>query len=658
VTAAARRSAIRARATAGTRAQRVHRHRLQTLAGALLIAGLSALAYLPSVHGGFILDDNLLLTDNRLIKASDGLYRLWFTTDAIDYWPVTNSTLWLEWRLWQMDSTGYHVTNLLVHIASALLLWATLNTLAIPGAFLAALLFAVHPVNVESVAWIAQRKNLLALLFCLASMLAYRRDESRPPARGHSTPRATDAWYWTSLAAFVLAMLSKGSVAIFPVILLGTTWWRRPLTRRDLVRTAPFFLVSAALVLVNIEFQSRFSSTVRSAGFVERLLGAAAAVWFYLYKALLPINLSFVYPKWHIRPDAWQWWVPLLAALATTCTLWVYRRSWGRPLLFAWGFFCVALAPVMGFTDVGFMEHSLVADHYQHLAIIGVLAVLAAGWSTWRQRARGAGRWLPDAAAAGAVALLAWLTWQQSALYADGITLYRATLETNPAAWFAQNNLGLELLAAGRPQEAIAHFERAVQLKPDYAEAHYNLGRTWLQTGQLTQAIDEYQKALRLKPYSEYHHELGRALLRAGRFSEAIANFQQALQLMPDSAEAESNLGSALLEAGRPQDAIDHYERAIGLRPEFAAAHADLGRALLQLDRSAEAITQFERALRLQPDSPTAHNSLGVALAKDGQLEPAIAQFRQALRLNPDDSDARKNLEEILAMQNAQWTHN
>jgi protein O-mannosyl-transferase len=355
------------------------------LAAAGLIAVVAALAYLPALNGGFVFDDNLLLTDNALIKAPDGLRRFWFTSEAVDYWPVPNTTLWLEWRLWGMQPTGYHITNLLLHIITSWLIWLILRRLVIPGAFLAALLFSVHPVNVESVAWIAQRKGLLALLFFQLSVLAFLKSEDQPDGAS----RLTRCWYWLSLAAFALAMLSKVSVAVAPLLLLAIVWWRRPLARRDLLRIIPFCAVAAVLVRVNLWFHTQaIDVPVQTATMAERLLGAGGVPWFYLSKALLPVDLVFTYPDWQIRTDQPQWWLPLLAAAALTGMLWRYRCGWGRPVLFAWGWFCVALVPVMGFTDIGSNKHLLVADHYQHLALIAVLALVAAGWSRSQEDCR------------------------------------------------------------------------------------------------------------------------------------------------------------------------------------------------------------------------------------------------------------------------------
>ena len=382
---------------------------LRFVAGAALIALMAAVAYFPSIDGGFIWDDHDLLTESPLVRASDGLYRLWCTSEPEDYWPVTYTTFWIEWRLWGLHSTGYHVTNLILHVAEALLVWMILRKLRIPGAFLAALLFTVHPVNVESVAWISQRKNLMAMLFFLLSIRFYLQAETatqradktgtgtsqerfrsvRAKACSEPVPFLSARWYWLSLAAFLLAMLSKGSVAILPVVLLMIIWWLRPVVKGDLVRLAPFFVMAVALAAVNVWFQRHGTELViRDASLGERLLGAGGVVWFYLDKAILPLNLAFIYPQWHIDAGNPLWWLPLAAVVVVTAVLWWYRDGWSRPWLWAWAPFCVALLPVMGLTDVYFMKYSLVADHYQHIAIIAVLGLAAAGWSVWHQRSR------------------------------------------------------------------------------------------------------------------------------------------------------------------------------------------------------------------------------------------------------------------------------
>ena len=313
--------------------------RARLLLGALLLAGVAILAYLPALKGGFIWDDNRFLTNNTVLKASDGLRRIWFTGESPDYWPVSSTSVWLEWRLWGMQAAGYHATNLLLHIGEALLLWMVLRRLEVPGAYLAAMLFALHPVNVESVAWITQRKNLTAMLFFLVSILCFLKTNPGAPP-GSSRPAGLGRWYALSLLAFALAMLGKGSVAPLPIVLLGIVWWRRRLEARDWLEIAPFFAVALIFTCVNLRLQSHEYIHFRTAGFVERTLTAGAMVWFYAGKALWPARLSFVYPQWSIHPGSFSSWLPLLAAAGVTIALFLGggrgASPWRRACRICW----------------------------------------------------------------------------------------------------------------------------------------------------------------------------------------------------------------------------------------------------------------------------------------------------------------------------------
>lgn len=616
---------------------------LSTLGRAGLLILLVSAAYFPAIRGQFIWDDNLLIVHNKLIHASDGLYRLWFTDEPVDYWPLTNSVFWIEWRLWGTHPAGYHVVNLLLHLAAALLLWTILRKLSIPGAYLAALLFAVHPVNVESVAWIAQGKNTLALVFFLLSILSYLREIEllRPP----DNPRRTTRWYWLSLLAFVLAMLSKGSVAILPLVLLLIVWWQcRRITAIALWRMIPFFLVAVVLTIVNIRFQNPGSAdAIRTASFFERLTGAGAVIWFYLSKAMLPIDLNFVYAPWRIAVGDLLWWLPLFTVLVVTALLWwrvrCRRSNVARPFMFAWLFFCVSLLPVLGITDVYFMRFALVADHYQYIAVISVVALVAALWSKLRDNPL---RTIQNGALLAAVAVVGSFTWldrQQSALYSDATTLYQATLENNPDCWLAHVNLGQELLDAGRPADATREFAQAVKLKPDLPEAHNNLGRTLLDAGSVPQAIAHLEEALRLKPdYAEAHNNLGNAFSIVGRKQEAMQHFQRALQLKSDVPEFYNNVAIELALAGRHQEAIQSFERALQLKPDYPDAHNNLAIELARSDRFPEAIEHYRQAINLRPNYIDAHKYLAHALLQADRPEEAIDQYFQVLRLQPDDA--------------------
>jgi protein O-mannosyl-transferase len=612
--------------------------------GVALLVFSSFLAYWPALNGMFILDDDTYLTNNRLIVAPDGLYQFWLTTEALDYYPVSNSTLWLEWRVWGINPTGYHVTNLLLHIVVALLFWVILAKLSIPGAFLAALLFAVHPVNVESVAWIAQRKGLLALVFFLLSILCYLREEEHD-RNGHGEPRgfaSVGLWYWISLLAFSLAMLSKGSVAILPLVLLLIIWWRRQITLGDSLRTAPFFVVAVLLTTVHIFFQHRgLSEAIRSDSFAQRLAGAGAVVWFYLSKALLPNDLIFVYPKWQIQTGDWRWWLPLAAAVALTTVL-VWQRSswWGRPLLFAWAFFCFALVPVMGFSDVGFMKQSLVADHYQYIAVLGVVALVAASWKTWLDRTREEIKSSIFVCAVILVGALTFLSWQQSRLYESGTTLYGATLQKNPESWMIHNDLGVELAKTGHLEEATEHFHQALNLRPDYADAYNNLVRALLRAGRKQEAIEQLQQASRLMPeFAEANNYLGEILFQDGRTLEAIEQFEQAIQLTPDNAIIHNRLGTALMVVGQLPEAIKHFEKTLQINPNDLVAYNNLAWILAtapsdHIRDPGRAVALAKKAVELDPTVAFAYNTLGVACYRAGNWQDTIEWLDKSTKLS------------------------
>jgi protein O-mannosyl-transferase len=487
----------------------------------------------------------------------------------------------------------------------------------------------------------------LSILCYLNNVTSLYRDKAQSSRR---TPYADTAlgvygvlgsrWYWLSLATFILAILSKGSVAVLPVLLLGIVWWLRHLTRRDLVQSVPFFVVAVVLAGVNIWFQTHGTELViRSAGYAERLLGAGCVVWFYLYKALLPVDLIFVYPQWQIEPGNLLWWIPLAAALSLTAVLWRFRESWSRPLLFAWGFFCIALVPVMGFSDVGFMQYSLVADHYQHIAIIGVIALVSALWAFWREREASHSSALVVAIVA--TGTLALLTWQQSWLYRDPMTLYQITLGKNPGCSILHNNLGSLLVKNDQPKEAIKHFQQALALKSDYPEAHNNLGNTLFDSGQVPEAIDHFQQALRLNSdYPDAHYNLGIALVQAGRLQEAIKHYEKALELKPNYYAACDNLGNVLLKTGRPQEAIKYYKRAILLKPDYVTPYNNLGTALKETGQYQQAVEYYKKALQLKPAFFEAQYNLGVALVQMGRYQEAIESARQAILLKPDYAEA------------------
>jgi protein O-mannosyl-transferase len=630
----------------------------RVVSGVAIIAACVFFVYLPAINGGFVWDDDKLVTENQLVMAPDGLSRIWCTNQAADFWPLVNSTFWLEWRLWAMNPAGYHATNLILHTAEAWLIWLILRRLSIPGAYLAALIFAVHPVNVESVAWIAQLKNLLAMLFFLLSIQWYLKamqaaTGSGPDGTRHET--ASDllhpssliphpsSFYWLSLAAFLLAILSKGSVVVMPLILLGIIWWLRPLKWPDLAWISPFFILAAIMTKVNLWFQVHGTdAVVRTAGFLDRMLIAPCTIWFYLYKAIFPFKLAPVYPQWQIEPGNLLRWLPLLSALGVTAVFWLCRNGWSRPFLFAWGFFCIALVPVMGFADVGFMKYALVADRYQHIAIIGAVALAAAGLIGWRRWVGGGICW---AVAVLALAVLGFTTWGQCGIYRNPIVFNETALERNPDFWPGHYNLGVALQKAGRLTDAIREYELVIRVQPEFSDALCNLAGMLIRNGRFQEAIDHLKVALRVHPDDpEILNNMGCALLDSGHARESIQFSKEAVRLKPDVFQTRCQLADALLDTGRFAEAVEQYEQALQLEPDHPESECNLGVALSQAGRPQGALEHFEKATKLRPDYATAHYRWAAVLVKLGRAQEAIGHYNQALSLKPDLLEAQFNL--------------
>ena len=403
-------------------------------AGAAVIILLTILAYLPVTRGGFFWDDHLLITENPMIKASDGLSRFWFTTEAPDYYPLTWSVLWLEWRMWGANASGYHVVNVLLHAACAMLVWLVLRRLRIPGAWLAALIFAVHPVNVAAVGWISEQKSTLSMLFYAAAILLYLEFDEHHRWR----------WYGLSLAAFLLALLSKSAVVMLPVVLLACGWWRRgQVERRDVACALPFFALSLLAGVSTVWFVYSHAMqwrTIRTADFAGRLAAAGWPPWFYLFKAVLPFNLNVIYPKWEIDPGRLVSWLPTALLIGCFLVFWWKRKSWGWAALFGLGYFTVTLFPVFGFFDQPFYRFSLVADHWQYYSIAGVIALAVAAGERVCRKIPGAGASSVKVVASILVlTVLTAATWTRASLYADADSLWRDTFAKNPKAQAAQS---------------------------------------------------------------------------------------------------------------------------------------------------------------------------------------------------------------------------
>ncbi len=543
----------------------------------MLLAALVLVAYAPALRAGFIWDDNRYVTANPALRDLGGLIAVWTTLDSTpQYYPLTHTVFWIEHALWGLDPLGYHAVNALLHAASAVLLWRILLLLEIPGGWLAAAVFGVHPVHVESVAWITELKNTLSALFYLASarvFLGWALGGAGAPRR----PLVAAAFY-------LAALLSKTVTSTLPVALGIVLWWKRGrIEKQALAWLAPMLAIGAILGALTRQLertQVGATGAEWALSMADRTALAGRIVWFYLGKLLWPANLVFIYPRWSVDASSLSQWLWTLAAAALLSFLWVTRGHLGRGSFAAFALFVVTLTPALGFFDVYPMRYSWVADHFQYLASLGPI-VLACAWTAQRSARIAAA--LPSARrasqfVAGAIlVLLAGRTFARCRVYSDEETLWRDTLARNRDAWIAHNNLGILLAERGQDAAAAAHFERVLALRPEHTGALANLGYLQELMGRDADAAATLSRATVARPGdADVRTHLVRTLLRLNRPDEALPYALEAVRLRPDDADGLADAGSLLASAGRPAEGIPLLERAVALRPGFARAVANL----------------------------------------------------------------------------------
>ena len=585
---------------------------------AIILAGV--LPYLPALRGGFVWDDEPAITANPLLRTPSGLAEIWSGSRTADYFPVTNTLFWIEHHLFGDNATGYHALNILLQAANALLLWRVLRRLQIPGAFLAGLIFAIHPIHAESVAWISELKNVLSMFFFLISALFFFEIEDQRVV-------SSGVAYCASLVGFLLALLSKTQVVFLPVALLLCAWWRNsPVDskrqgkgkpwrfQREIVRTVPFFLIAIVFGLITIWFQNRGigEEEIVLGPFTRRLTNAGMAIWWYAKHVFAPVRLMAVYPKWRFDAPALVDWLPLIALVGALLLSW-WRHY--RGLLFAFAYFIVALLPVIGIVRMSYARSgALVADHLQYFADISLIALFSAGvarlWSTGRREIR-------IATATVILVLLAAMgsyTWARAGVYRDEQTLWQDNFSKNPDTWQGHNRIGQILFNQERFAEAAPHFERAVQLKPELAENYNLLGLVYCRIQRFEEGIAQYRKGLQLKAEkpataqsvgaATMRFNLANALALTGN---TFSDFAQAASDQGDTAAAEANTREA---NARFTEAIEQYEKALTIEPQHPAIHRNLGILLSRLGRNEEAIPHLRKVLQLVPNEPLARETL------------------------------------------------
>ena len=640
---------------------------------------LVVVSYLPAMlWGGFVWDDDLCIKVDPVREVS-GLWKIWFSPGVIEYeshyWPLVYTTFWLEHKLWGFAPAGYHVVNVLLHLGNTLLVWHLLRRLAVPGAWMVAAVFAVHPLHVESVAWIIERKDVLSGLFYLGALLAWMNfvEQRRP------------RWYAWSLGLYAAGLLSKSIVVTLPAAFLIWHWWKRGrVTSTDLLRLVPFFLVGLVITVGDLSFYQSRTTASLDYSLTERTLIASRVLWFYAGKLLWPSELAVIYSRWDIRladPLAWGY---LIAAVALMVALWHLRQRVGRGPLAGVLFFAVTLSPVLGFVEHGYMDYAFVADRFQYLAGIGVMAVVIGA------AARGAGR-LPDlwqkaapGVAALVLAVLGMQTWRQASIYESDEIFNRHVIALNPQARNAHGHLGQALYKQGRYEEALDAHRVAAAQRPNYGKVHSNLGTTLNELERYDEAETHLRRAIELDPEKKYrYHYLGDALYGQGRYEDAVdayliavehsnnapalsnlgaafnrlerydeaeTHLRRAIELDSRTMQVHRRLGNALYKQGRYPEAVDAYLIAVEQRPGDAAAYSNLGAALNKLKRYGEAETHLRRAIELDSTTMHGHRHLGNALYEQGRYAEAVDAYRLAVEQHPDDPTALSNLGAALAL--------
>ena len=569
--------------------------------------------YSPAYHGDWLWDDDQAITANPVAQGPWNFYKHWIWPDGADYWPLTGTGFWIQWHLFGPNPTGYHVVNIVLHTLGALTFWRLLRTMKVPGAWLGGLLFAIHPVAVESVTWVSEFKNTLSLPLLMLAAAAYVRfDES-----DRESPKAWQR-YGLAVAFYALAMFAKTSMVMFPFVILLYAWWKRgKVTMNDLVASAPFFAISLILGLMTIIFQHGkaigqetilVGSITSVSGMAQRIALAGMSILHYLWKTVWPFNLLTIYPRWDVEPPkAWQFlaW-PIIGGAAWW--LWTNRGSatsptWQRHLIFVLGFFVLMLFPILGFITISYMRITWVADHFQYLPMLSVIGFGAAAAATMYDRMKESERPVALATAAILLSVLGYSSFRYAHAWAGEEALWPHTIAGHPnpctyprcGCWQAHNRLGAKKFARGDVEGAHYHFQNSTRLRPDLGETHNNLGTTlsaraqmFAQRGdqkaatkEMDEAIFQFAEACRVTPHvPAIHVNLANALAAAGRFGEAAAKYKELLDKEPNNPALINNYGVALYKQGKKDESIVQFRRALELAPNLKDAKESLAVAL------------------------------------------------------------------------------
>jgi len=583
----------------------------------IILLAVVIVAYIPALKADYVWDDNDHLTENPHLLDFAGLKRIW-TSSAGVYYPLVLTSFWIMRRFFNLHPFPYHLLNILIHFFNACLIWAVARELKLKGGLLACAIYALHPVHVESVAWITELKNTQSAFFYLLSIWAFLRFYKLHTFKAGANPPPSKKKYRLyafSLVFFILALLSKTSTVMLPVALILALWWiNRSYSLKPALYTIPFFVLSLASSVWTM-WEQKYHAGVTGPEWdftiLERILLASRQIWFYLQKLIVPHPLVFIYPRWEADTASILWYIPLAGIIIALLVLFWKRHSWGRGYLLGFGYFGALLFPTLGFIDMYFMRFSFVADHFQYLASIAPIVMFSHLVGKRIESSPGKQKQLVLVICGAILLIFSIITFRQSRSYKDEQTLWKDTIRKNPGCWLAHNNLGEILARRGDMNRAFSHFKEAYELKNDYEAACYNLGTFALIEKDYNRAISFYEKAIRARwDYALAHNNLGNALSGMGRTSEAIEHYKEAARIDPSFPEPYFNLGNTFFKMEKFREAIANYKKTLEIEPRHADAHCNLGVALLELGENKEGAFHLHEATRINPSHAVANRAL------------------------------------------------
>jgi tetratricopeptide (TPR) repeat protein len=628
----------------------------QIIFGILIIVIVTYLAYIPAIQGGFIWDDDDYVTENETLRSLEGLRQIWFEIGAVpQYYPMVHTTFWIEFHLWGLNPMGYHIVNVFFHVMNSLLLWWLLSRLSIPGAWFGALIFAIHPVHVESVAWITERKNVLSGFFYFCSVLLYLKfltmkiqtdDRGLGRKRKKKYKRKLNPgikFYILSLLFFVFALLSKTVTLTMPVAVLLVLWWKyKRINKQNFILLIPFFIIGGGLSLITIWMEKNIvgaSGGEWTLTFIERCLVAGRVVWFYFSKLLLPLNLTFNYPRWQIDQVAlWQYFFPL-SLIIIIVFFWRFSPKTGKGPVAAIIFFIITLGPALGFIDVFPMRYSYVADHFQYLASLGIIVLIISGTAGLLKKRKQIYQITGIVLFTGIVFIFSAIVWRQGHVYKDLETLWRHTLLKNPQSWMAHTHLGSILYEREEYEDAIEHQKRCIIINPDYDASYNSLGRVYHKLGRNDEAIKEYMNALKVNPeYYRAYNNIGVIFEEQGKYEKAVEEYKKAIRLKPGYDVGHCNLGNTFLKMDLYLKALQAYRNALDINPVNENAQINI-KLVYKM-----AIEHYKSIIKLDPNNVNIRYELGLVHAIRGNLQKAIGEWYEVLRIDSEHKNARNSI--------------